>query len=333
MDSPDGRVSPTIDGLGSRRLVGLGVVLAVLLVFVAVGAVRGRVTAGEALAAPLGSAPNIGDCVVADWHRTGIDLADGGPDLPALAMGPCAGPRFGEVVYVEPHFGDAMAARESAGDPYGRCSTAADRYVQIPPRLGPESGAPVPSTTPTPEFFPSPEVLIAFIGPDSRQRAAGQDWAACVVYLPTSTDAEAPISLDHSLQGSWLRETDRRLFSLCLAEPTSHVALNCNWSHRLEMIGRGRGDPADSQVSVDQACRDAVVEALGSPAALDGGTVTPVVLAVRPNPNNDGGMVSGPGAITADSPYFNFCFVTATESDRLLTGPLRGIGDAPVPVN
>ena len=327
------RVSPAIDGQGARQMIGLGVVLTVLLVFMVVWAYRGRLIGGESLARPLGSAPGIGDCVVDDWHRIGIDLAEWGPDLPALEMGPCTGPRFGEVVYVEPNFRESPVATERAEDPYSRCSTRADSYLEIPPRLVPESGVPVPSTTPIPKFLSTPEVLIAFIGPDVRGRAAGEKWAACVVYLPASIDAEAPITVDHSLRGSWLRDDDQRLFSLCLGEPTSDVALNCNWPHRLEMIGRGWGNPDDSQVSVDQACRDSVIQALGSPAAVVGGTVTPVVLAVRPNPNNDGGMVTGPGAVTAGSPYFNFCFVTATESDLRLTAPLRGIGDAPVPLS
>lgn len=155
---------------------------------------------------------------------------------------------------------------------------------------------------------------------------------ACVVYLPASTDAEVPITLDHSMQGSWLRDSDKHVFSLCLADPTSRIALNCNWPHHFEMIGTGPGDASATAATVSRRCADSIVQALGSPAAQIGGTVAPVVIAVRPNPNNDGGLVSGPNSVSADSPYYNFCLVTATDSEHLLTGPLRGIGNAPVPL-
>ena len=83
---------------------------------------------------------------------------------------------------------------------------------------------------------------------------------------------------------------------------------------------------------IDDQCRESVVQALGSSAAVDGGAVKSVAVPVRPNANNDGGVVSGPDAVTPDGPYLEICLVTATDSDRQLTAPLRGIGNQPVPL-
>ncbi len=322
----------TSDLLDSRRLAGLLVVVAVLSVIVVAGGIRGQIIKGEALAEPLGSAPGIGDCLTQDPHKSAVDLFSWTPNLPTFELSPCTGTRFGEVVFVEPDFAAAMAATGPAGDPYLRCSQQADRYLGIPPRLLPDSGPPSPPATTNTEFLPAANVSVALFGPDSRQRAAGQGWAACVILLPTPLADDAPITLDHSLRGSWLRQQDSGLFSLCLAGPTSHVALNCNWPHGIEMIGMAWGNPAATQSSIDSACRETVVEAIGSAAALNSGTVSAVVVPVRPNPNNDGGLVSGPDAVSADSPYLNICLARATDRDGKLTAPLRGLGDAPVPI-
>ena len=320
-----GRVDP-------QRLIGLGVMVAVLRATIIVGAARGRSIAGEALAQPVGPAPTVGDCLTENLYKSGVDLSVWTPDLPSLQIEPCTGPRFGEVVLVVADFTAAMATIEPANNPYRSCHTQSDTYMQIPQRLVLDDGVTVPSTPSGTEFSPAADVLVALVGPNPRQRAAGQKWAACVIFLPRSVIPEVPTTIDHSLRGAWLRDDDKGLFSLCLAGPTSQVATNCHWPHRFEMVGMGWGNPSASQVSIDTACRESAVQALGSSAALTGGTVTPVVVPVRPNPNNDGGLVSGPAAVTAESPYLNICLVTTTDSTQRLIAPLRGLGEAPVPI-
>jgi hypothetical protein len=315
-----------------RRLVGLGIILTVVMGAIFVAAVRGKTIAGQGSAAPVASAPAIGDCLSDHFNDPGVDLTDFGPQLPSLAMAPCTGTRFGEVVDVEADFAAAMAAADPADSPYQRCIAEADRYLGMPPRPGTEFGFPVAPTPSDPASWTTTDVLAAFIGPDVRQFAAGQRWAACVVYLPVSILTEAPVTLEHSLRGSWLRDSDKFLFSLCVSTPTSHFGVNCGGPHRYEMIEMRWGALDVPQMAIDDECRATVVQAMGSSAAIDDGTVMPVTVPVRPNPNNDGGMVSGPNAVTPDNPYLIVCLVTATDGDRRLTAPLRGIGAGPVPL-
>ena len=168
---------------------------------------------------------------------------------------------------------------------------------------------------------------------DSRQQAAGQTWTACVVYLPVSTDAQAPITVDHSLQGAWTHEGDNQLFAMCLDDTASLVGANCRWPHRFEMLGMAWGNPQITDGAWDAACRQAVAQALGSSTALDRGEVTTQVVAARPDPNLNGTLITGPGAVTTAGDYLNNCLVTPADNTKRLTAPLRDLGDAPAPLN
>jgi len=145
--------------------------------------------------------------------------------------------------------------------------------------------------------MPAPNFLITIFGPDARARSAGQEWGACVVYLPDSS------VIDHSLQGAWLRQGDNQLFAVCLADPAALVALSCHGPHQFELIGVGSGTPTVTAESIDAACREIAVQALGSPHALESGVLTAQVVGFGPGPNNDGTLISGPAAVSTDSPY------------------------------
>jgi len=180
--------------------------------------------------------------------------------------------------------------------------------------------------------MPFAGVMVALIGPDGRQRAAGQNWAACMVYLPISIDAAAPITIDHPLQGAWQRPEDSRLFAICVDDTTTLWAVNCRWAHHFEVLGIAVGTPSITQESLDAACRKVLIEALGSSASRDRLELTTQVVSARPRPNN-GTLITGPDAITTDSEYNNFCLTTPANSARQLTAPLRGLGDEAVPMN
>ena len=244
MRDADRQLAPRSNELDRRRLIGLGIVVTVLLIAIVVGTSRTRVMTGSAVAPPVAPGPGIGDCLAKNFYKSDVDLTAWGTDLPSLEMGPCTGSRFGEVVYVETDFGQAMAATEPAENPYLQCRTEADRYLGVPPRPHPDEGLPIAPTPSDPAFWTTTEVLVAFIGPDPRQLVAGQQWAACVVHVPGSLLAQAPITVAHSLQGSWLRDGDKSLFSFCVSSATSHVAINCRWPHRFEMIDVGGTHPA-----------------------------------------------------------------------------------------
>src|SRR6478672_616575 len=193
MTSTDDRVPPRHADWVRRRLAGSMVLTGVLLVIVVVAAVRGHTVAGQPIAPPIQAAPHVGDCVTENPHALGAGLYD----LPALRTGPCSGPRFGEVVFVVPDFTVPTVGTAPGSDPCGHVH----QYL----------GAPSPAPPADGSFVPFAAVGVALIGPGARQRAAGQNWAACIVYLPISTDAAAPLTIDHPLQGAWQRTEDSRL--------------------------------------------------------------------------------------------------------------------------
>jgi hypothetical protein len=235
--------------------------------------------------------------------------------------GRCSGPRFGEVVFVVPDF--TVPTGGDIGPGADPCQGHVDQYLGTPSPPAPSDGS----------FMPFAGVMVALIGPDGRQRAAGQKWAACMVYLPISIDAAAPITIDHPLQGAWQRPEDSRLFALCVDDTTTLWAVNCRWIHHFEVLGIAVGTPTTTQESLDQSCRQVVSQALGSSTALDRRELTTQVLPARPRPNNDGTFITGPDAMTTDSEYNNFCLTTPADGARQLTAPLRDLGDGAVPMN
>ena len=174
-------------------------------------------------------------------------------------------------------------------------------------------------------------VEVSLLGPDSRQRAAGQNWAACTVFLPISIDASAPITVDHSLQGAWQRRDDSQLFALCGDDTTSLLAGELSVAARLRGVGLRIGHGGSLPGCRDAACRQVVIDALGSSTALDRGDLSTRVVPARGGPNGD--LITGPDAVTADGEYFNNCLATPTDGTKQLTAPLRGLGDAAVPMN
>jgi hypothetical protein len=315
-----------------RRAIGLAVVAVTFLVFVVVGAVRGRVVRGEPVAQPVASPPAVGDCVLGNPHELDVGLYNWAPALPSVETGPCSGSRYGEVVLV---FGDFVAAKATlypAENPYDKCIRGGDEYLAVPARLPFDGGFTVQPPVSDPVFAPAANVFVAFFGPDARQRAAGQAWAACVIYLPTAVDGRTPLMIDHPLQGAWLRIPDNQLFALCIDDIAEPVAADCHVPHRFELIGMAWGTTQATPEFIDAACRSTAIEALGSSAALDSGALTAQVVAVRPDPENEGALIVGPGAVSSVSTYLDDCLLTTTDTARRLTGSLRGLGDAPVPM-
>ena len=297
-----------------RRLAGSAVLVGVLVLLVVVAAIRGHTVAGQPTAQPIKAAPQVGDCLTENPHDPGYNIFD----LQALRTEPCSGPRFGEVAFVIDDF--AVSAVNPAQD-VGPCGQQVRHYLGTP-------GPP-----PTDGSFASFAVVgWTLVGPDNRQRAAGQKWAACVVYLPDWVDAAANVTFDHSLQGGWQRTEDSRLFAICLDDVASLAPAVCRLPHRFELLGMAVGVPSIPQQTLESACRHIVVDALGSSKALDSGDLGTQVVPVRTEP--DGGiLITGPDAITADAEYDNLCLATPTDSSRRLTAPLRGLGDAAVPLN
>ncbi len=301
----------------TAALVG-AVALAVLGVVLVVGT-GDRAVPGRATALPAADPPQTGDCLLEDPLDLGDDdPLDTGDRLPALRTAACDGTRYGDVVAV----GAATGRRSTSGDiSDDRCWSAAHGYL----------GAPDPTTT-FRQRIPVSDVWFVVIGPDERQRAAGQAWSACVVHLPPDGVSAAAMTTDHSLRGAWDRPTDSHLFSYCLDDPDTENPVPCVWTHGAEQVSYWDGDPTVSAESGLADCRTDAIEALGSPAALDRGELAVTLVTSRyADPDGDE-LITGPEAVTADGDYFVDCMVVPGQPGRQLTGPLRGLGDGPAPL-
>jgi len=174
-------------------------------------------------------------------------------------------------------------------------------------------------------------VPVAVVGPAEEQRAVGQYWAACLVYLPLSGDAATPLRLDHSLRGAWQRPVDSRLFTVCWEQAVPFQVGNCWAAHPFEVLGAARLPAGTTPEAAGTACRDFAVATLGSPAALDRGDLDVQLLPIRPEPTT-GTLLTGPAAVTPDGDYDTACLATPRDPTRRLTAPLRGLGEAPTPL-
>lgn len=159
-----------------RVWIGIGIVAVVLIAGVLLAAARPGAVSGFAVAGPVAGPPAAGDCLLeVPWTLDAADL-DRGP-LPALKVAPCDGARYGEVVSV-----GAGTDLDDMGDDgtWDQCWSAIAGYLGLPY-----------STGSNPDRYPVSNATPTLIGPDARQRAAGQDWSACVVGLPPDgvTDA------------------------------------------------------------------------------------------------------------------------------------------------
>ena len=299
-------------GAGITVLAGLLVVLIVLV------AIHGRRLSGDPMAAPVPGAPRVGDCIQQDPYDRGADLYPDAAPLPALGIGGCSGRRYGEVVSVTDGYLDgaeipAVAVRQCLEQAFG--------YL----------GLPTPPPAPELPVGPAVSVWYVLVGPDDRQRASGQDWTACVVLLPISTDPAAPTTIDHSLRDAWNRPDDSRLFGQCL-DQVGQVAANCWWPHRFEVISRRPGDPGASPASVQDVCTQDAVQALGSPAALNRGELSVLAVPAAPDPTGDG-LSTGPGAVTPGADYVTNCLLSPSDTSKMLTDSVRGLREAPAPLH
>ena len=182
-------------------------------------------------------------------------------------------------------------------------------------------------------FYRFDAVPVAVVGPDEQQRAVGQDWAACLVYLPLSGDAAVPLRIDHSLRGAWQRPVDSRLFTVCWEQAVPFLIGNCFAPHPFEVLGAARLPAGTAPEAAAAACREFAVATLGSSAALDRGDLDAPTPTDTTRPHNDGTLLTGPAAVTPDGDYDTACLATPHDPTRRLTAPLRGLGDAPTPLS
>ena len=273
-------------------------------------------TPGSATPAEPAPPPQVGDCLLEEPFGSAVMGGFGGAEpLAALRLAGCDGPRFGEVVSVGAGTDRASAQRDGALD---RCFAAGASYLGLPD-LWAGSGEPTPATRAWP----------VLVGPDAQQRAAGQDWSACVIGPPPQGGGPGAGQIDHSLRDAWATPADRTPFALCLTDPDRQIPVGCSSGHRFEELAYWPGDPGRSADAVLADCRAAVVQAIGSATHLDSGELA--VQVVNSTYDEDAErVVTGEAAVADPDGYVVDCLVAAADGGTL-TGPLRGLGDQPVP--
>lgn len=299
---------------GARWAAVLGV-LALLGAAVVWSAVRPGSIAGAPVAGPVPGPPAAGDCLLEDpWLADEADRTSG--PLPVLKVAPCTGVRYGEVVSV----GAATDLTDMWDDgSWNQCWNAIDTYLGLPPSLGAN-----------PDRYPTSSASPTLIGPDERQQAAGQDWSACVVGVPPDGVSDAAGQVDDSLRGSW-NGVDALRFALCLDDPGTQEPVSCGRPHGAEQVSYWTGDRSRPAEDDAADCRLDAVDALGSTDALDDGSLR--VLVVDSAVDEDTGeVITGGAARSAPSGFYVDCMLSPARAGRQLDGPLRGLGDGPVPL-
>lgn len=293
-----------------RRLVGIGLIV---LAFIGIGAastLRQRVTAGTALVVAVPPPPQVGDCVLgAEEFPQRVSSG-----IPTFGYAPCAGVRSGEVVSVDADPWVDPGARDShtgmrdgspADEIQTQCTAAADAYAGLP--TGP------PQVDPTAigvTFIPSIWLPVAPLYPDDRQRAAGQNWVACVVQSPTGT------TFSGSLHAVFARDQSSGTlpiaFARCLVGDGTRTPVSCEAPHQVELLGfRLVKDTPDAARLARTACTEFAATVLKRPDPTAGGALAVV-------------------SIYDPSTHEATCEVTST-NNRSLRGSLIGLGDRPIP--
>ncbi len=304
----------------------LGVVM--LLVAVVAG-LRPHLVAGAAQSVPVPGPPAVGDCVLDPLPADSLDgnttVTSGGtvPVYPALQIRPCSGTRYAEVVAVlatpDPPVVQGPAANPYLVDPnLGRCYSVALRYLGVP-------------TPPILHFWElNLQFTVALSRPSSRQEAAGQHWAACIV-KPTGVTYASPADQQYGSSIRGALQTGRQRNQLGSCAPTvdwnaSDGGGYCAGPHSLEVFAfGGSGDHPVTRNQVELTCQQVVRQLTGIPDPTVAGALA---IQVHITDNNSDTAIT-----TAQIPARSSltCGVATTTGTRKLGGSLIALGQQPIP--
>lgn len=308
----------------------MGILVIVSLTILIVSSVSRRAIPGQPIAQPVAAAPQIGDCLLDPAAREG-ELNSWSEYLASVSTAPCTGTRFGEIVDVLPQFSalttDPAGALdgEAMFDATSRCFDKARRHVGISEEVLDSAGP----------WWPAIQIGSALVGPDERQRADGQDWAACLAYPPTGT-AGSPGQTDGSLNGGWQQGRGQQLFAVCFDALGEGLPTGCQEPHRYEIFGTlGETVTTPAQPDLQVSCAEVIAAATAMPDITAGGALS--VQVVRFAYDDDGTMVVGDRGPVSDAGQQGigsaFCLITPTRDVQHLTASLRELGAGPVPLS
>lgn len=307
----------------------IGCVLATVVVVAAAAPHR---IAGSAVATPVPGPPAVGDCVLDPLPDSAVDgavvnapMRAADPAYPQLRrVQPCAGDRYGEVMAVLDRparlavRGDDAEGRFLDDPNWDNCFQEMPRYLGVPANL--LSGV----------WRAGPMTTVALFAPNSRQRAAGQHWASCVV-TPRAIEQIAPdASSAHyrgTLRDAYRSGNQRNRLGYCSTSTDFGAGVEltaCASPHRLELFAYGdSGDHTASRNQFQTSCRQAVGSITGIDITDFAGQLDPAITVT--DSMND--LLTG----DAVPPHSSLVCGVASTSSRQLGGSLLALGRAPIP--
>lgn len=315
-----------------RRSRWWGLLLVVMVAVAALAAAQllHPPVAGSAVRGTVPGPPAVGDCLLDPTA-----LGQGGSTPPAAAhpwlrTGPCQGRRFGEVaaVLTAGDLPTPSAPSESGSGSGSGDLTVSDRYSR--PCWAAVTGwlgLPTPGGPPIKDRW-EPDPLIAGVvlsGPSQIQRAAGQDWVACIAAGKDSAGA-GPGIVDDSSDAMGYDTTARDtfdpgpplpIFASCYLRAEhagDYEVVVCATAHPVELLESMVSDrPVTDQDR--RGCRAVARQLTGMPDPTAGGKLSTIV---------DDAQAPG-------GPHFLSCLMVTVGAHQL-TGPLLGLKDGPVPL-
>ena len=217
-----------------------------------------RTVAGTATAVPVPDPPAVGDCLLRPVVPD-IENVNGVLTLPAATIGPCDGPHYGEVIEMKPNFPDIPwvegAPQPGMNDPHIlellNCNTGS-AY------LG--ATAVTASDGNVAGWAPALMFQSGLVQPSTRQRAAGQRWAACVI-LAAGTGTETGLALNYvpraaRLRGAISSGSVPDDFALCSNPPVElQRTIPCTQQHTLQLLGWTDLSTFSTPAARSAACR------------------------------------------------------------------------------
>lgn len=317
----------------NRRAAGLMMLLLVLVAAAVVPNIATKAIPGRPIATPVPGPPNVGACVTT-VPPVSLFASSGSRYLllPPMQYGPCAATHYGEITAVLQHLplqnnplarNGAIGLEQPGYELLSRCPSAGLEYLGL---ADPAAG----NATDPAAWVPVLNASFVFTGPDTRQKAAGQNWGACVLVANPAL-GDAAVHLPGSLSNAVAAGRVPAMFGYCSSDLSiSTTPETCGDRHIAQVLGvadltSSRSSEADRLL----ACRTIALRVTGMPDPAAGGRLRVEVHIDRVNADGSTGLSTG--AFVKGESVYGTCGIRATGGAQL-HGSLLGLGATPVPL-